>query len=159
MALPIVKPLEPTLISDSIMILDEVPARKVELIMNAVFKEIEQGWINDGHEGGSHFQRWYRSVATGPQAVKNIKDDSELGSADNNTGVRGRLIAWKTKEPFLPSSLFFRTVDTSRLLPVHLADFRVQLYAHPSEWDRLDNLKGDWTRNKWKEYILTVMVR
>ena len=158
MSQPIVRPLEPSLISDSIMVLDEVPARKVELIINTVFKEAEKQWIDEGHEEGSHFQRWYRTVATGPQAFKKVKDGLESREVNNNAALQGRLIAWKTKQPFLPSNLFFRSVDTSRLLPMHLAHFRVQLYAHPSEWDHLDNLKNGWTRDKWKEYILAVMV-
>jgi hypothetical protein len=159
MPLPTVKPLEPALISDSIMVLDEVPASKVEAIRNAVFKDIEKVWLDEGHKEGSHFQRWYRTVATGPKAVKKNTDDSQAGSININTAVQGRFIAWKTNEPFLPSNLFFRTVDTSRLLPMHLADFRVQMYADPSEWNHLHNLNGDWTRSKWKEYTLMEMVR
>jgi len=32
------------------------------------------------------------------------------------------------------------------LLSMHLADFGVKMYAHLSEWDRLDKLSGDWIR-------------
>jgi hypothetical protein len=153
MASSIISPIEPALISDSVMILDEVPEGKVETIMNAVFNDVEKFWVDNGHEEGSHVQRWYRSVATGPEA---IKGDRSLSNSTTAGDMRGRLIAWKTKEPFLPRNLFFRTIDTFRLLPVHLADFRVQIYAHPLEWDHIDN--SDWTRNKWKEHTLAVMV-
>ncbi|KAF9031338.1 hypothetical protein BDZ89DRAFT_911643, partial [Hymenopellis radicata] len=45
-----------------------------------------------------------------------------------------RAVAWKTGKMFQPDNLFFRTVDTGRLLPMALADFRVQLYAVESHW-------------------------
>jgi hypothetical protein len=157
MASPIISPIEPALISDSVMVLDEVPARKVQAIMNIVFDVAEKSWVDEGHEEGSHVQRWYRSVATGHNAIKGDWNLCSRTTASDNAGVRGRLIAWKTKEPFLPRNLFFRTVDTFRLLPVQLADFRVQIYAHPSGWDHIDN-KGKWTRIQWKERILSVMV-
>ena len=45
-----------------------------------------------------------------------------------------RLVAWKTGKPFTPENLFFRTVDTGRLLPMNAAEFRLQFWAHSTVW-------------------------
>lgn len=37
-----------------------------------------------------------------------------------------RTIGWKTGNSFEPKHLYFRSIDTSRMLPMHCAEFRVQ---------------------------------
>ncbi len=52
-----------------------------------------------------------------------------------------RAVAWKTGKLFQPDNLFFRTVDTGRLLPMALAHFRVQFYAIESHWEFVETQK------------------
>lgn len=43
-----------------------------------------------------------------------------------------RTVGWKTGKSFEPKHLYFRTVDTGRMLPMHCAEFRTQFWAHKS---------------------------
>lgn len=47
-----------------------------------------------------------------------------------------RVIAWKSNTPFKPENLFFRTVDTGKLLPMSAAEFRIQYWAHKGLWNK-----------------------
>ncbi len=85
----------------------EFPASKIETLRDDVLFEKERLAIEQ--YGFSPFERWYRDIA----GVKNHQ----------------RSIAWKTGKPFASENLFFRTIDTSRLLPMSLADFHIQIYA------------------------------
>jgi hypothetical protein len=127
-----------------------------ELINHEIASEEISRWVKAGifsddfeksfGEAGSPMQEWYRSVATGKNAV--------VDEALEATGVfeNCRLIAWKTGKPFQPENLFFRTVDSGRLLPMHLADFRVQIYAHRFHMEKLDSTPEG--RKGWVAYIL-----
>lgn len=140
-------PIEPAKISTCVMVVDECHQQFIESLSDVLFDEIEPQW----GEAGSPFQHWYRKVASGPNAVRESKEEG------TDRGLQGRLIAWKTKKPFQASSLFFRSLDTSKLLPMHLADFRIQMYAHPAEWDRVDNLNG-CSRTGWKSIVISGIV-
>jgi len=53
-----------------------------------------------------------------------------------------RVIAWKSNAPFKPANLFFRTIDTGRLLPMSAAEFRIQYWAHKGVWNKVKNKEG-----------------
>jgi hypothetical protein len=65
-----------------------------------------------------------------------------------------RLVAWKTSKPYTPENLFFRTVDTGRLLPMNAAEFRLQFWAHNTVWAACarGNAKRGWNRGQ-KGYV------
>ena len=119
--------IEKALIADCSLILDEFSETYVEQIRDSLFHQGQQPGAN-----GLEKQAWFRKVAQGTSAVR------ENG---NRNRPNRRLIAWKTGKPFEAQNLFFRTVDTSRLLPAALADFRIQWYAPKGIWDRLDSRK------------------
>ncbi|KAG5651494.1 hypothetical protein H0H81_008466 [Sphagnurus paluster] len=138
------------------MVVDETCDRyQVEKIVETIFKQLHDSW--NGVPGGSPWNKWYLKNANGPDAIK--VTDSER----KQQGVQGRLIAWKTGKPFVPSSLFFRTIDTAKLLPMHLADFNIQMYAHPSTWQWADDprvVRGrTWTRKDWQTFTLVGMMQ
>jgi hypothetical protein len=126
-------PVEPALISKCSLILEEVSALTINNIVKFTFEELEQTW----DDIGSPFQRWYRT------ATSISVDDT------------GRRISWKSNKPFAPENIFFRTIDSGRLLPMHLADFRVQIYAHKSHWEFIDAKKE---RDNWRTLVLSGMV-
>ncbi|KAF9462514.1 hypothetical protein BDZ94DRAFT_1298489 [Collybia nuda] len=102
-------------------------------------------------EVGFPFQHWHKKIVTGKDAVR---ESIEEGT---DRGLQDRLIAWKIKKQFKASSLFFRSLYTSKLLPIHLADFRLQIYARLSKWDAVDNNKNA-TRSEWKIFsIMSIM--
>ncbi|KAK0429993.1 hypothetical protein EV421DRAFT_1722264, partial [Armillaria borealis] len=83
------------------------------------------------------FQKWY------------------LDAASVNT--QQRTIAWKEGKPFHPENLSFRTIDTGRLLPMALANFRVQMYATKDLWDSFERTEE---KEKWTMYaVLALMHR
>ena len=116
------------LIADCTLILDEFSESCVEQIRDSIFRLGQQPGAN-----GLQKQAWFRQVAQGASAVR------ERGKRNR---PNRRLIAWKTGKPFEAQNLFFRTVDTSRLLPAALADFRIQWYAPKGIWDHLDSKKS-----------------
>ncbi|KAK0454192.1 uncharacterized protein EV420DRAFT_604756 [Desarmillaria tabescens] len=103
---------ETPLMSSCELDMRELSGSKTETLRDDVLFEKEK--ITIERHGFSPFQRWYREIAS----VKK----------------RQRTIAWKTGKPFVPENLFFRTVDTARLLPMNLADFRIQIYATKGLW-------------------------
>jgi hypothetical protein len=115
----------------------EIGEATVSDLIQLTFDTVEQKW----GAGGSPYQKWYRSVATGKDAIVDNRSNEE-GIFENS-----RLIAWKKGKPFDAENLFFRTVDTGRLLPMYLADFRMQFYAHTSFWAKLDAI--DSGRKGW----------
>lgn len=129
-------------IKDSLLVLQEIPRSDIKTIVNSVFRdsETQARWP----AGGSPFQKWYRQNASISTTICDRK--------------KRRLIAWKTNTAFVPENIFFRTVDTSRLLPMALAEFRVQIWADPSLWEHLDKqLEGD-TRVEWYTHTVAFMV-
>lgn len=140
-------PSYPARICDSVLKNDEVSSSTVETLVSVLFDKVEEGW----HESGSPFQRWYRRAATGPNAVHDEEHATRF--------EKGRLVAWKTGKPFEPKNLFFRCVDTARLLPMHLADFRVQFYAHTEFWERHDRPEIANSRERCKQETLMDSVR
>ena len=117
--------IEKPLIANCSLILDEFSGSYVAQIRNSIFREGGQQPNGNGLEK----QAWFRKVAQGTSAVR------EQG---NKNRPNRRFIAWKTGKPFEAQNLFFRTVDTSRLLPAALAGFRIQWYAPKVIWDQLD---------------------
>ncbi|KAF9477275.1 hypothetical protein BDN70DRAFT_810997 [Pholiota conissans] len=111
------------LISDCELVCEEFSAQYVEKIRNTIFE------AHQDRVGPQHVQQWFKTVTHGPNAVRSLSTNEKMNS---------RLISWKTGKKFLPENLFFRTVDTSRLLPMALADFRIQWYAHRASWAWLD---------------------
>ncbi|KAJ6573955.1 hypothetical protein DFH09DRAFT_384137 [Mycena vulgaris] len=114
-------------------------------LMEMLFGEIEKD--DSKEDGGSPHQQWYKSVATGTNAIVND------AVASDSTFEKSRLIAWKTDKPFKPANLFFRTVDSGRLLPMSLAYFRVQFFAHKIFYEEIDGMPGG--RNQWACKILS----
>ncbi|PBK81585.1 hypothetical protein ARMGADRAFT_1068516 [Armillaria gallica] len=95
----------------------EFSASKIETLRDDVLFEKERLAIEQ--YGFSPFERWYRDIA----GVKNLQ----------------RSIAWNTGKHFASENLFFRTIDTGRLLPMSLADFRVQIYAAKGLWAYMEH--------------------
>ena len=120
--------IEKALIANCALILDEFSETYVEEIRDSIFRQGQKPGAN-----GLQKQAWFRSVAQGTSAIRE--------QANKNRPNR-RFIAWKTGKPFEAQNLFFRTVDTSRLLPAALADFRIQWYAPKGIWDWLDSKKA-----------------
>lgn len=121
--------IEKPLIANCSLILDEFSETFVEEIRDSIFRHGQQLEVGTNEV---EKQAWFRKVAQGPSAVREDK---------NKNRPNRRLIAWKTGKPFEAQNLFFRTVDTSRLLPAALADFRIQWYAPKGIWDQLDSKK------------------
>jgi hypothetical protein len=127
-------PFEPALISQCELLMDEVDTRKIkELMTFLTFGKFEEEW----GVGGSPVQRWYRAATS------------------LSIGSTGRLIAWKSDKPFKPRNVFFRTIDSGRLLPMEHAIFRANIYAHKSHWEHLD-VKD--RRQSWTEMTLASIV-
>jgi hypothetical protein len=128
----------PSSISDTTLVLQEISCNNVKTIIDKIFLDSEARWP----AGGSPFQQWYRQNAS---VSTTVRDDHDR-----------RLIAWKTGAEFSPENIFFRTIDTSRLLPSGLANFRAQIWADPSLWERID--KKDGNRVKWYTHTMAFMV-
>ena len=119
--------------------LQEICRKDVKIIINKVFEKESEWSVR-----GSPFQRWYRQNTSLSTSVRD--------------GKGRRLIAWRTDEAFLPENIFFRTIDTYRLLPMALAEFRVQIWADPSIWARIDQNEGAHPRIGWCGSIVALMV-
>ncbi|KAF8815913.1 hypothetical protein BYT27DRAFT_7078602 [Phlegmacium glaucopus] len=98
---------------------------EVEKIRNLAFY-IQKEWPRPG----SDKEQWFRRVTEGPTAVRITGDNFPLNC---------RLISLKSSKPFEVNNIFFHTVDTSRLLPLHAAQFRVNWYAHKDTWEYIDS--------------------
>ncbi|EJD40515.1 hypothetical protein AURDEDRAFT_69933 [Auricularia subglabra TFB-10046 SS5] len=112
------KPFEPALIGLCDLVRYEHGISRVIAVRNGTFASDEK-WGPDG----SPYKHWYRAAAT-----------------RNANGKR--LIAWKRNTDFEPDRLYFRALDSGRLLPMELADFRAQIYGHRSLWSYLDSKLG-----------------
>lgn len=129
---------EPAVMAHSQLIHEEIDTHRVEYIRNLIFNDSEDQWEP---QGGSPWQEWYRAISS---------DDSQQKSDGR------RLIAWKKGKPFQPKNLFFRSLDTGRFLPMHLAGFNVQVYADTPWMEYID--KHEHGRQGWTDSILLVMV-
>ncbi|KAJ7785699.1 hypothetical protein B0H16DRAFT_1657248 [Mycena metata] len=135
--------MQPARISDCQLVNWEICVEDVQSLAEVVFNDLEERC----GDKGSAYQNWFRSVATGKDAVVDERSREE-GVFDNS-----RLIAWKTDKPFKRENLFFRTVDSGRLLPMHLADFRIQIYGHKYAYEKLDASEGG--RKGWAYIYLS----
>lgn len=108
--------------------MQEVDPALIQQIRDYQMKQDEIQWTP---YGGSPWRKWYRSQA---------KPDAQ----------RKQHIFWKKSKPYEPKNIFFKTVDTGRLLPMSTALFRLQFYAHKSKWDHLDS------QNKKPGFIQTM---
>ncbi|KAJ7806163.1 hypothetical protein B0H14DRAFT_3768847 [Mycena olivaceomarginata] len=113
--------MQPAQISECELVDHEIGEATVSDLIQLTFDTVEQKW----GAGGSPYQKWYRSVATGKDAIVDKRSGKE-GIFENS-----RLIAWKKGKLFDAENLFFRTVDTGRLLPMYLADFHMQFTRTP----------------------------
>ncbi|KAF9531519.1 hypothetical protein CPB83DRAFT_809262 [Crepidotus variabilis] len=118
------------LISESILVHEEQIEPDVEKVRDLIFNK-ERDDMAYGPEG-SFYQRWFRNVSQGKTAVK---------SWGINNKIFSRQICWKKGSKFDLDNLFSRTVDTSRILPMALADFRIQWYYHPKHLEWIDGHK------------------
>ncbi|KAJ7785698.1 hypothetical protein B0H16DRAFT_1753530 [Mycena metata] len=130
---------QPARISECQLVNWEINAPNVESLIKMTFGTSEEQW----GEGGSPYQKWFRSVATGEDAVVVDKSGEEDSIFDNS-----RFIAWKTDKPFTAENIFFRTVDCGRLLPMNLATFRLQIFGHDSVFKKLDD-EFEGGRMRW----------
>ncbi|KAJ3529391.1 hypothetical protein NMY22_g9016 [Coprinellus aureogranulatus] len=88
----------------------------------------------------SPWYMWYKRVATGTTAVRETIADGRIPNA--------RLMAWNPKKSWDPDNLFFRSLDTCRLLPMDCAVFRIQMYASTCTWQYLEDIGKDNERRK-----------
>ncbi|EAU87052.2 hypothetical protein CC1G_12389 [Coprinopsis cinerea okayama7 len=132
------------LMKDSVMVLREWGISRVEQWRDELFNLMEASWAKVGDDvpstsakppNESPYRRWYRRVATGTTAVRQKVGDGRIPN--------GRLIAWNPKRPWIPKNLYFRSVDTCRLLPMFCADFRLEVYGLQSHWDWLEKKRED----------------
>ncbi|KAL0959750.1 hypothetical protein HGRIS_011440 [Hohenbuehelia grisea] len=117
-------------IKDSVLDYYEVDTQLIDLLIGHTFEGAEEAWNRkSGHQSGSPVQQWYRRMASG---------DSAFTQRSQGGPVPGRIIAWKKGTPFAPRNIFFRALDTGRLLPMSSAVMRLQAYALPSFWEFID---------------------
>ena len=133
--------LQKAVISDSVLEVVEFSEKYVEQARTIILKEHPK-------PKGSQFEQWFRRVSQGPNAIR---------SPSTNNRLNSRLISWKTGKDFKAENLFFRTVDTSRLLPMALADFRVQWYAHPHTWQWLKEKKQEDTNKPEEKFLFLTL--
>ena len=144
----------PASIASCDLICQVVDANTIETFVEAKFVEGEKVWAEDG---GSPMMRWYRNVSSRNDIPKATKGESgEYEKAKSGSAPSRRPIAWKTSKEFLPSSLFFKTLDTGRLLPMHLAPFQINIYAHKMVWKNLDERE---TRMQYCSTVINGLVR
>ncbi len=125
---------EITLMSScSELVVTEFSSSRIKRLREILFEK-ERLIIED--VGFSSFQKWYLYATS--------------------VNAQQRTIAWKKGKPFHPENLFFRTIDTGRLLPMALASFRVQLYATK---DLGDTFQQNEEKEKWSTYVLLALVR
>lgn len=97
--------------------MEELDINKVEQIRDDLIQHGEEQWLP---YGGSPWNKWYRDQAKPDEHGK-------------------QYIFWKKSKPYHAKSIFFKTVDTGRLLPMDTAIFRLQFFAHVSKWKHLDS--------------------
>jgi hypothetical protein len=113
------------------LIYHEFDSSTVESLRHVVFERERIGW-KEARGKASPLETWYR------EATKAVDERD------------GRpFISWKKGKPFKAEHLFFKTIDTGRMLPMSLADFRIQLYMWKGHWEHINsNEKGEeclWT--------------
>ncbi len=123
----------PLMSSCSELVMMEFSSSKIKSLRELLF-QTESFVIRD--IGLSPFQKWYLDATS--------------------VSTQQRTIAWKKDKPFHPENLFFRTIDTGRLLPMALATFRVQLYVTK---DLCDAFPRDEEKEKWSTYVVLALVR
>jgi len=134
--------LQKALISDSTLDNIEFSGDYVKQIRNLIFKNQLERFPRPE---GSQFEQWFRRVSHGPNAIR---------TPSTNDRMESRLISWKTGKEFKAENLFFRTVDTSRLLPMELAAFHIQWYVHPKTWQLLEEKKQRNTEKPGEKYLM-----
>ncbi|KAJ7151595.1 hypothetical protein C8R46DRAFT_1122526 [Mycena filopes] len=137
---------QPARISDCPLVHWQIGLPDVKSLVNGAFSAESEGW----GEAGSPYQTWFRTVATGKDAVVD-KRSGEEDSMFNGS----RFIAWKSGKAFQPENLFFRTVDCGRFLPMHLAEFRMHIYGHESLFKAMEAEGG---RTKWASRTLPAYI-
>ena len=98
------------LIALSTLAYREYPIEEIEMYRNTVFGRDALNAAEFGRS--SPMEKWYRSISSSAYP----KDQKQL-------------VFWKSTAKFRAENLFFRSVDTGRLVPLHLANFRLQWYA------------------------------
>lgn len=124
----IFKPVHPAKIADSELVHHEFARHRVESIRQTVFQRDNMPyWEKSGKT--PPFAQWYR------EATK-YRDPRD-----------GRpYVEWKTNAEFRDDRIFFKTLDTGRILPMHLANFRVHFFTTKWYWEQFDqNRKREGT--------------
>lgn len=130
------------LISECNLVCDEFSEKYVEEIRNTLFSGQET------QDGPSDVELWFKRVAQWPSPIRST-----------NHKTNSRLISWKTGTKFHAENLFFHSVDTSRLLPMALADVRVQWYADKETWAWLDSREKQRGIEPRKTFQLMTLAR
>ncbi|KAK7439571.1 hypothetical protein VKT23_017498 [Stygiomarasmius scandens] len=61
-----------------------------------------------------------------------------------------RHVVWKKGKPYHMDYLFFKTLDTGRLLPMQHAVIRVQFYIDKEKWERQSRNESSDNEDDWK---------
>lgn len=148
-------------ISDCQLVNRETSAKKVADYRDTLFILQEEQFEKKGHPEGSPWQVWFREISQSlppPLATSDPNNVSGLSVYDFHD-PQTRNVVLKKDAAFLPKNLFFRTVDTGRLLPMECADFRIEWYAHESHWEGVDDMqKKEKNAPSWEAYTLAIMV-
>jgi hypothetical protein len=128
-------------ISQTNLSFHEVSIEQVSALRDLVFEANNIWWsessepsATDGNSKGSLIEKFFRD-ASDPQA-----------------NVESRFIYLKKDKKFALENIYTRCVDTKRLLPMALADFRIQIYVLRSF------IKED-KRNEWAQLLVATLVR
>lgn len=158
-----VTPAPKALISKCQLVNRETSEKKVAQYRDAIFTLQEKKWVETGHPEGSPWQVWYRNMSKTTPPPSATADPNSLSGlvVHDYHDPRTRNIVIKEKAEFIPDNIFFRTVDTGRLLPMELADFRIEWYAHKDHWEHVDRSMKKKGNNgaTWEMYLIGLMVR
>lgn len=146
------KPAPEALISLSKLVLREIGATQFAELREVALGHSEEQWVAMGHERGSPWQQWYRDLATQPTD----RSSNSLLLNDYHSDL-SRNIAMKADADFSAENIFFRCVDTGRLLPMSLAGVRIQWYATKGFWERVDAVEREEGESKHTVILLIVV--
>lgn len=155
-----VTPVAHALISKCQLVNRETSEQRVAEYRDQLLTLQEEEYIKCGRPEGSPWQVWFREVAQStptPSAPSDPNAFSGLSLHDFHD-PRTRNILLKKGAEFVPDNIFFRTVDTGRALPMKLADFRIQWYAHKNHWDHVDRMKKQKKEGNWEMYAFAIIV-
>ncbi|EIM89566.1 uncharacterized protein STEHIDRAFT_52368 [Stereum hirsutum FP-91666 SS1] len=148
-------------ISDCQLVNRETSAKKVADYRDTLFILQEEQFEKKGHPEGSPWQVWFREISQSLPPPLDTSDPNNVSglSVYDFHDPQTRNVVLKKDAAFLPKNIFFRTVDTGRLLPMECADFRIEWYAHESHWEGVDDMqKKEKNAPSWEAYTLAIMI-